>query len=375
MNCRDIQQQLKSFFEDLLTEDEYQKICGHLDTCATCRQYASSTGSLSYLLKELGEADIPKDLLATIRFRLGKKASDETANLPHQKEQSSPTSRIITIIIIAGAIVSILGLSMLWKERNIFTNPKPIIEEKIESKTALPFETEKTAKLEDKNVPPEDQSPDMDETLIQSPIPELFSLHWHIPYSRESERKQLIDTIKILGINLDYEDNDFLVFKAVSKQLKQLLDGVQFTNKLELDLPDFILEENSPDEKVPVSIFFINQAPLTVKAPSVPVIEKNGVFVAHRHLTPSNENILDWHILIIPSQQDALLNVIRQRGGEIIYASNEIAIFSISGTEISKLTEEIQGTGGVFADFCDTDLNTDSLLKGIGKILIHFKEQ
>jgi len=372
MNCQDYQKQLKSFFEDLLTEKEYQEVCTHLDACAACRQYVSSTGSLSYLLKELGEMDVPKDLLTTVHFRLDKKESDQTENVSLHEEPSSSLPRIMIIIVIAGIAVSLTGLFML---RGVFDSSKLIIEEKIEDKNAPAVEA-KTIDESENNIPPlKDQSPDSNKILAQNAIPESFSLHWHIPYSKEFEMKQLVKTIKILEIKPDYEDNDFLIFQSTGEQLKLLIDGIQFNSELELDLPNFILEGNFPDREIPVSIFFMGQTSLIAEMPSIPVIEKNGVFVAQGSMDSLSENVLDWHVLMISSQRDTLFNVIRQGGGTIIYTSKEAAIFSISHAKISVLTENIQDIGGVFTDFGDVELSEDSSVKKTEKVLIHFKYQ
>ena len=54
MDCNNIRQRITPFMDDLLAEDEYQRVWGHLESCASCGQFAASVGTLSYRLKELG---------------------------------------------------------------------------------------------------------------------------------------------------------------------------------------------------------------------------------------------------------------------------------------------------------------------------------
>lgn len=61
---------MPQFFEDLLTDDEHQEVDWHLRRCLACREYASSTGSLSYLIREMGAIEAPEDLTETIKFRI-----------------------------------------------------------------------------------------------------------------------------------------------------------------------------------------------------------------------------------------------------------------------------------------------------------------
>ena len=82
MICSDVQQRLKQFLEDLLEEREYQEIRAHLEECVSCRKYALSIASLSYRLKEMGQIEVPKDLLSTVLYRLRHCGPESAAALP-----------------------------------------------------------------------------------------------------------------------------------------------------------------------------------------------------------------------------------------------------------------------------------------------------
>ena len=85
-------------------------------------------------------------------------------------------------------------------------------------------------------------------------------------------------------------------------------------------------------------------------------------------------NNLDWHILLVSSQQSDLLDILQRNRGSVLYQSKEAVIFSIASQRIEALAKEIQSTGGIFADFGDTDFGIVSLL-GVANIMVYFSEQ
>ncbi|MCK5082524.1 MAG: hypothetical protein KAR31_06420 [Candidatus Omnitrophica bacterium] len=67
------------------------------------------------------------------------------------------------------------------------------------------------------------------------------------------------------------------------------------------------------------------------------------------------------------------MNIIRKNEGAVLCTSKEVVIFSMPGTRIKPLVKEILNTGGVFADFGDSNFDAVSLL-GTVNILIYFSE-
>ena len=76
MACDAVQPRIRPFLDDLLDENDYQGIHTHLETCESCRRYASSVGTLSYRLYELGQMPLPPDMASTILYE-SKKAVPE----------------------------------------------------------------------------------------------------------------------------------------------------------------------------------------------------------------------------------------------------------------------------------------------------------
>ena len=76
MACDTIQPRIRPFLDDLLDEKDYQDIHAHLEVCESCRKYASSVGTLSYRLYELGQVPLPLDMVSTVLYE-SKKAVPE----------------------------------------------------------------------------------------------------------------------------------------------------------------------------------------------------------------------------------------------------------------------------------------------------------
>ena len=417
MNCHDIEQKLKPFLEDLLTEDEYQEVCGHLERCAQCRQYASSTGSLSYLLKELGAVDTPKDLSATICFRLQKITDRPLPDASFPDGKPPALWRRYSLPAVIAAIILFVAWRAVFK-----TGPKTFqapdisaratgqaaegMSGEAEGKSAqqAPVDEESAEqiyrrlqmiadtlgatpeqKVEDKEEtkpgPAENQTPATvtpsaaDAVLTDEPAAGPVSVHWHIPYSRDTQREQLINTVRVLGIPVDYEDGDVLIFKAAYKQLKLLIDGIQFEAKAEMNVPEFMSDERFPDRIIPVSILFVRRDDDSAGTSDIPIVKKNGVFVSLEQQAPAGENVLDWHFLIIPGQRDHLLGAVREAGGKIDYTSDDVAVFLIHGARIETLANKIRSLGGVFADFGSREPGDGAIAREMVKVFIHLKEQ
>ena len=413
MSCQDIQGQLKHFFEDLLTENEYQEVCEHLSHCAQCRRYASSTGSLSYLLKELGEMDVPRDLAETIRFRLANITEKAAAGAPAADTRKASASWYMKILGTALVAVAVIGFFVTGNRGKSGTPPQVVMEsdsgqeevtviKKIEPPEQAPVSDEEaeqlykqlqtmatsleqiTASKADKKQVAETE-PAQDDVVEVDPkaampaaggdVAQPGAFHWHIPYVRDAERSQLISTVNILDIKVDYEDRDFLVFKATGNQLKQLIAGIEFANKADLEAPDFILDGSLVDTVIPASMYFIGPDVFNGRADAMPMKRKDGVFVSNPPTVMDANNVIDWHFLIIPGQREKVLDAVHLVGGRILYASDEALVFTVLGARIRRLMDEVSGIGGVFADFGQAELSESVLLREMVKVLVTFKEQ
>lgn len=414
MTCTNIQEELKQFLDDRLIEKDYRAFLFHLESCSKCKEYVRSIDSLSNQLWKLGDVDVPSDLSSNIIFKL------------RQSEQDVPqSSPVLPKKIVFGVIILIIGFFMFFwgikflktlkfsptvdnaeivqiysvkKQESIHNDEGsssvqiikeqvPVSDEETEhlygqlQAMAESLELIANAKIDkkfsEKTIPEKNNSLLLDEPPKpgKTLIPDSYSFHWHIPYSSKIEIKQLVDTIRILEISLDYEDENFLIFKTTNEKLKLLSDGIKFTNKLRLDLPGFITEGSFPDREIHVSISFTGRSSLASGMSALPSDQKRDALGSLGRQVSSDRNILDWHIFFISSQRSTLLNVIRSGGGKIIYTSKETVVFSVPGALIKKLAEEIQSTGGIFADFSGIKFNENPLMRGLVNVLIDFSEK
>ncbi len=129
MPCESIRPVIHTFLDNLLDEKDYQNIQFHLEGCASCRAYASSVGTLSYRLYELGEVSVPPDMSSTVLYEFEK----HRQAVPVPPMVASPVEKIVlnqsslatqffwlaVLVILAGtviAVVTIVSLRRVPKE-------------------------------------------------------------------------------------------------------------------------------------------------------------------------------------------------------------------------------------------------------------------
>lgn len=82
MECDAVQPRMRTFLDDLLDEKDHCEMRMHLENCEPCRKYASSVGTLSYRLYELGQAPLPPDMVSAILYESKKPAVSPPAAAP-----------------------------------------------------------------------------------------------------------------------------------------------------------------------------------------------------------------------------------------------------------------------------------------------------
>jgi len=396
MICSDIDKELKHFVGDLLSEDDYQGFVAHLDSCPQCTNRVRSMGSFTNQLWELGDIEVPSDLDSTILFQFdqAKKAP------PKPKPKKSKKQKLVigAVIVIVG-IVAFFGWQKFSKTGEL--NVEQVGDDEVIVQTtmikkkasvpdpeaerlynqlkgmaeslapATPIKSKEKDPDSQKEVSQKKEAPPLKESRKSAPAssPDAFSLHWHLPYFTETDVKQLVGTITMLDIDPDYNDQNFIIFRTINKKIKTLSAGIKFTYKMQLDLPEFIADGSNPQGEVVASISFTGREPTYSTAGT-----RGGKLSSFEQETNATGNNLDWHILLVSSQQDALVDILHRNRGTVLFTSKEVVIFSMPGARIGALSQEIQGTGGMFADFGNTDFDTVSLL-GIVNVLVYLPEQ
>jgi len=235
----------------------------------------------------------------------------------------------------------------------------------------VPIKTEKKDSESQKEVSKERQAPPVAKAKVSAPTSSssAYALHWHLPYFTEADAKKLLSTITMLDIDPEYADSNFVVFRTINKKIKTLSAGIRFTYKVQFDVPDFILDGSDPQGEVVASISFTGREP-TYSAGG----GGGGALSSREQEANAAGNILDWHILLVSSHQDDLVDILHRNRGTVMYTSEKVVIFSMPGARIGALSQEIQETGGMFADFRNSDFETVALL-GIVNVLIYLPEQ
>jgi len=400
MTCEDVDKKLKNFLGDLLSDEDYQGFVEHLDGCTKCGKRVRMMGSFTNQLWELGDIEIPSDLDSTIIFQYdqAKKAPPK----PKPKMKKSKMLGIAVVVVVVGIGIA-FGAKKFFKPAELngdqergeavtvqataFTKkvsaPDPEAERLYKQLKSMAESLAPATQHATKKKDPEPE-PQKEETIVREaspppvkkPVrsapkssPDAYSLHWHLPQFSESDAKQLVSTITMLDIDPDYDDQNFIVFRTTNKKIKTLSIGIKFTYKLQLDVPEFIMDGSDPQGEVAASISFTGRETTYSTAGT-----RGGALSSFEQEENAAGNIFDWHVLLVLSQQNALIDVIHRHRGTVLFTSNEAVIFSIPGARIKALSEEIQGTGGMFTDLMGSDFETASLL-GIVNVLIYLPEQ
>jgi len=395
MVCSDIDEHLKNYLSDLLSDADYQAFVEHLDSCSQCGSRVRMMGSFTNQLWELGDIEIPSDLDSTVLFQY-----DEAKKKPRKpKTAKKPKKMVIAAVILVVGIGVAFGAKkfLIPDELNVerveddavvvqataFKKKTPVPDPEAERlykqlkdmaeslAPVIPSTTKKKDPESKKEAIKGGEVPGVEKSAASAPVSssDAYSLHWHLPYFTEADVKQMVGTITMLDVDPDFDDQNFIIFRANNKKIKVLSAGIQFTYKIQLDLPEFITDGSDPQGEVAASISFTGREPTYSTAGS-----RGGALSSFEQEANAVGNILDWHILLVSSQQDVLVDILHRNRGTVLFTSNEVVIFSMPGARIGALAQEIQGTGGMFADFGNSDFETVSLL-GIINVLIYFPEQ
>lgn len=419
MICADVQERFRLFFEDMLTEQEYQAVCAHMAYCHACRQYASSTGSLSYLLHELGTVPIPKDLGETIRFRTEKRREDNIrvpARPPGITGQPGLRSRLFLWGTVAVIFVSALFF-FINRQKNMtngtvdpvdeqtagesdnepagysfaIVKQKPVSHEEAEQMyrqlEEMANTLENVAGIVDKNqkenpevneksVAPEPDSAAVVEEHQIPPVTQevVETVHWHMPNTDKKHLDQLMSTLEIMEILPEYNDKDYLVFTATAAQLNRLFGGLEFSGVSGQNMPRFTQAQVVSGLNVTVSIRLLNDESFYDGMPST-ITKMNGVYKSMETFSSVSHSVLDWHLLVMPSEMDKVSDVLRKNAKDVLYEKGHNVIILVLADQYRRLIDTVRGLGGVYADFSQEDIEEIVRRGGTVKIMIYFKKQ
>ena len=208
MQCESVRPAIRRFLDDLLDEKDYQEIQEHLAACTRCHAYASSVGTLSYRLYELGQVSLPPDMLFTILYEWKKvprkEAADVTIKEPNtgpKTAQASPAEAFTSrtrLFWVAAAVVCVASLVVIAGVALQRTLPQPVAPPPA-APVAVP-------------APPPAQP------MSQVPASHV-ERHYHISRSSRSEVEELIRSLQLTVVQ---ESARMLIFDVPQQAFGQL---------------------------------------------------------------------------------------------------------------------------------------------------------
>lgn len=133
MLCKSIRPRMHTFLDDLLDEKDYQEIQAHLACCERCRAYASSVGTLSYRLYELGQVSVPPGMSSAILYEFEKKShaapAAPAASLRQDKSVTDMTAiltRLSWAAVLSILTAAVFTVATLVSHRRALPPPAPV---------------------------------------------------------------------------------------------------------------------------------------------------------------------------------------------------------------------------------------------------------
>ena len=223
--CRDVAQRLQPLLDDLLQEEEYQTLHLHINGCQRCQTHVRSVGSLSYAVKMLGAVQAPADLSSTILFRL--RAQPPVTRGPQPPSRSRRAVLVGTVGCVLIALVSV-GIFYYYRKfapsrsetvelpavvTAVIRHPTPADPEAKAAYQQLQaianaLGVERPASSAAQTEQPEPSQPtgrDTERIRAQARTSDTRTSHWHVSSVGESERLQLANAMRLLGLSPDYE--------------------------------------------------------------------------------------------------------------------------------------------------------------------------
>lgn len=343
MTCADIERQIRPFLDDLLSEEEYQSAHAHIEGCSKCQRYVGALGSFSYLLKELGEIEAPRDLADSILFNL--KKTPVQADAPRSK----------TGLIVGAIIIILIGGAMYWGFRHFKTKQRPsqpaapivvpanlVQEEESESpkKEAILLEQVQVFGSEEAD----QETPDERAGPSQMTPQKVSAFHWHLPHSQDETQKMLA-ILNRIGASYEYKLPELVILTLTAPEFSQ------FVRETEAVAPRMLPVRNAPlepNQKINLTMY----------------LEE----------TAKTSNTLHWHVRVPPENESKLFEIFRRMEISLDHDSSGLVVLKVSSTKVEELIEKMKAIEGLSGNFTSPNLSSTSLSSYPVRIIISFSE-
>ena len=230
MVCDAVRPVIRQFMDDLLDEKDYQAIHAHLVSCKRCHTFASSVGTLSYRLYELGQTTLPPDMVSAILYELKKvpvktEAESVPSRFPEASRAEAFTTRTrsfwIAVAVLAAVSIAAIATVFFWKTQR------------------TPDMTPPTRT--DHGTPP----------AVSFSPERLMERHFHLALSGRPELAKLIIDLQLA---IERDSDRSIIFMVPAEKSSSFLEGVTSFSREVKEFGESGFMEDAKDERV--TVFF-----------------------------------------------------------------------------------------------------------------------
>lgn len=302
MTCSEIQNHLKSFFDDLLPEDQRIEIREHLDGCSSCRSFSAQFGSFG------------EDLRKTYALPSGVRRRTLQILLEPKIDREDEVSRsLFSLTVIAGFLLTLLigvGLFYVYHQNQI---EKESLEAQLRAvPSTLPHE------------PIEEIKPKIRRHSIY-----IKPLHWDLEFEDSNSLDSFHSFVSSFRESLVFESEAITVFSVNREQMQKLVSAVKAYHG-GLKGGGDIQTTQMPTEEDTVGLSVSMEAPQSR---------------ARRSLSQH------WHIQFQLPNRFALKDSIKDAGARMLYENPVLWVFKVPGSDVEKIRQLVRDTHGVTFNF------------------------
>ncbi len=275
MLCDAVGSMIRPFLDDLLDEKDYQDVSAHIQGCQRCRVYASSVGTLSYRIYELGQVPLPPDMVSTILYeykKLESQTSQEDVSLKvrgggffiplNRFFWISLTTLFVLSVVVTAAIIGFrkvrnqnkTGVSTFLQRSG--TDSAPISPDR---KIQTQLEKIKTiVYAAEESIPAEQKLNEIREVVggladKEDLLAQWRPTHWHYHLSVSSQ-PELIELIRQMQLQIDNESANFFVFYVSKTKLDDFRNRMSGLSGVVKEYGD-LDSSHIADDSIQVSVY------------------------------------------------------------------------------------------------------------------------
>jgi len=426
-DCDSIKSNIKSFTEDMLTEDEYKAFLHHLETCSECKNYVRSVDSFSNQLWRLGDVKVPSDFGSTVLFKLtqpDEEPDEDQAPATSKKWLIGAVAFIFVAMTISAGLISYFKLRQPSEEEVVVAQVPEVSEEAdgellgdLESNVQFEQYDDSDATFDgtDESIAFEwtgdTASSETTTTTEVSSGPKL--IHWHfLHYNKTKQLESLRLRRKKRSVESDLRkrntEKEQLGASESAEQIDSTIQSLeeeirQIKVKLEKNLsekqrresePLGILQSSNirPDYQDSDFLFFSASgdglkrvldgiALISPDSSSLDDFTPGASHLPHKKYQVSvykvkkETDVLHWHVhLSMMNQKLQLLKTIQENGGLVTYEFAEEVTISVSSSKIENIKAQMPAMRISLSEYGDQVTQEGESADGLVVVSIYFSK-